>query len=394
MSRFNGQFLWSSFRPILAAMAVLGLAVLLVACGDSGDSTTSSDASATAQESGGSSGGNDVAEAEAAVIKFQEEENFVGPASSPKGVNGKNVTAITCPLEVEGCSVVADSVKEAGAHLGWNVKIVDGKGLPQASTAAMEQAIAEGTEGIVLVAVDKESVAPALPKANKAGIPIVSYADNNVAGNGPENVFAVVTLGADVLGTMIAEWVVADSNGEASVAMFNAPELSTIQQRYEASKGVFENCEGCEVAVTQEFVLATAGTKLPLLTSNVLTSNPEADYIWDPAGALGSLQAATVDQSQARGKVKVVTFDCVKTNLEEIANETGALTACAGVGLVQSGYAIVDQMNRSFAGEPPAAKGDEQPSHLIDATNVPDPEVGWPGQPGFEEGYLKLWGVA
>ncbi len=401
MSRFKPHFPWSSFRMLVVAVALLGLVVFVTACGGSSSSSSSEASSTTESEEPAETesepeaeSGLTVAAAEEMVTEAQEEKPFEGPSSSPKGVKDKSITVIGCPLEVEGCSVTANSVKEAASHLGWNVKIVDGKGTPQASTAGMEQAIAEGTDGIVLVAVDKELIAPALPKASSAGIPIVGYADNNEPGEGPENVFAEVGLGANVLGSMIAAWGVADSNGEAKVAMFNAPELSTIQQRYEASKGVFEECEGCEVATTQEFALASAGTKLPLLTSNVLTSNPEADYLWDPSGSLGSLQAATVDQSQSAGKVKVITFDCVKTNLEEIKKGTGSLAACAGVGLVQSGYAIVDQMNRAFAGEPAAEKGDEQPSHLIDATNVPDPNVGWPGDKGFEEGYLKLWGVS
>jgi ribose transport system substrate-binding protein len=408
MSRFKPHFSWSSYRLAIVALALFGLVVVVAACGGSGSSSSSSTEPAPSESEApaeteteseseaepAAESGLTVAKAEEMVAEFQEEKPFEGPSSSPEGVKGKSITVVACPLEVEGCSVTANSVKEAASHLGWNTKIVDGKGTPQASTAGVEQAIAEGTDGIVLVAVDKELVAPALPKAASAGIPIVGYADNNEPGEGPENVFAEVSLGANVLGTMIASWAVADSNGEAKVAMFNAPELSTIQQRYEASKGVFEECEGCEVVTTQEFALASAGTKLPLLTSNVLTSNPDADYLWDPSGSLGSLQAATVDQSQSAGKVKVITFDCVKTNLEEIKKGTGSLAACAGVGLVQSGYAIVDQMNRAFAGEPPAEKGDEQPSHLIDATNVPDPNVGWPGDEGFEEGYLKLWGVS
>jgi ABC-type sugar transport system substrate-binding protein len=378
------------------ASGVLALGASLIAlsaCG-SDDSSSTDSAGSGAATSTASAGSDDVAQAEASVTKYKADKDFVGPESSPPGVKGKSITVIACPLANEGCTKAAKAVKTAGGLLGWKVNIVDGQGSPQASTAAMKQAIAAKTEGIALVAIDKEMVSGALPAAQKAKIPVVSFADNNVPGDGPDNVFAVVNLDANVLGTMIADWVVADSNGKANVAMFNAPELSTIQQRYDASKKVFEACGDCDVSVTQNFQLATSATQLPLLTTNVLTKYPDVDYLWDPSGGLGSLQATAVDQSASKGKVKTVTFDCVSTNLKQIKSGSSSLVACAGTGEEQSGFAIVDQLNRAFAGEPPAASGDTIPFHLIDKTNAPEPDVGWPGDPGFEAGYKKLWGLS
>jgi ribose transport system substrate-binding protein len=368
--------------------------IVLSACGSDDSSDSDSAASGAAQTSTASGGNDEVAAAKASVEKYKADKDFVGPGSGPEGVKNKSITVIACPLANEGCTKAAKAVKDAGSLLGWKVNIVDGQGSPQASTAAMKQAIAAKTEGIALVAIDKEMVSGALPAAQKAKIPVVSFADNNVAGDGPDNVFAVVNLDADVLGTMIADWVVADSNGKANVAMFNAPELSTIQQRYDASKKVIDACGDCKVSVTQNFQLATSATQLPLLTTNVLTKHPDVDYLWDPSGGLGSLQATAVDQSASKGKVKTVTFDCVSTNLKQIRAGNSSLVACAGTGEEQSGFAIVDQLNRAFAGEPRAQEGDTIPFHLIDKANAPEPDVGWPGDPGFEEGYKKIWGVS
>jgi ribose transport system substrate-binding protein len=366
--------------------------IVLSACGS--DDSSDSDSAASGATSTASAGSDQVAAAKASVEKFKAEKDFVGPGSGPEGVKDKNITVIACPLANEGCTKAAKAVETAGKLLGWKVNIVDGQGSPQASSAAMKQAIAAKTEGIALVAIDKEMVSGVLPAAQKAKIPVVSFADNNVPGDGPDNVFAVVGLDADVLGTMIADWMVADSDGKASVAMFNAPELSTIQQRYDASKKVIDGCDGCEVGVTQNFQLATSATQLPLLTTNVLTKHPDADYLWNPSGGLGSLQATAVDQSASKGKVKTVTFDCVSTNLKQIRAGDSSLVACAGTGEVQSGFAIVDQLNRAFAGEPRAEEGDTIPFHLIDKANAPEPDVGWPGDPGFEEGYKKIWGLS
>jgi hypothetical protein len=30
----------------------------------------------------------------------------------------------------------------------------------------------------------------------------------------------------------------------------------------------------------------------------------------------------------------------------------------------------------------------------MDETNAPEPDVGWPGDPGFEEGYKQIWGIS
>lgn len=386
---------WRAFVLVGLTVPVLALA----ACGSSDDSGSTSESSgstgaAATTPATTTSEDTTVADAQAAVEEFKSDKPFVGPGSGPRGVRGKSITVIACPLANEGCAKAANAVKNAGAQLGWKVNIVDGQGSPQAATAAMKQAVAAKTDGIALAAIDREMVSGALPGAHAAGIPVVSFADNNVPGDGPDNVFAVVNLDAEVLGTMIADWVVADSEGTANLAMFNAPELSTIQQRYDASKAVFDSCSGCDVSVTQDFQLATSANQLPLLTTNVLTKNPEVDYLWNPSGGLGSLQATAVDVSASKGRVKTVTFDCVSTNLKQILSGTSSLVACAGTGEEQSGYAIVDQLNRAFAGEPAAEEGDSIPFRLIDATNAPEPDVGWPGDPGFEEGYKEIWGVS
>jgi ribose transport system substrate-binding protein len=334
-----------------------------------------------------------VAAAKAAVANYKAPQPFVGPTSSPKDVKGKSVTVISCDQSQEGCAQAAAGVAAAGSLLGWNVTIVDGQSSPTTQTTEMEQAIAANTNGIVLVAVDRESVAAALPLAAKAGIPVVGFADDNVVGSAPGDVFAEVNLNGNVLGKMLGDWVVADSDGKANVAMFDAPELSTIRERFAASKAVFAKCAGCRVSDVVNFPLATSGTQLPLLTNNVLSSDSSATYFWNPAGSLGSLQASTVDQSSRHGQVKVVTFDCVSTNLQQILSGTSSLAACAGTGQAQSGWAIADQMNRAFAHEKPAPTGDTIPFRLFDKTNAPSPSVGWPGDNGFRKGYEKLWGV-
>ena len=335
-----------------------------------------------------------VAKAQAAVKTYMGTKPFQGPTTAVKAVKGKKVTVVACPLANEGCLKAANAVKDAGKLLGWSVTLVDGKGDPAATAAAMAQAIAGKTDGIALIAIDRASTGSALAKAHSANIPVVGFADDNIPGTGPDNVFAEVTLDGDRLGDMLGQWIVADSNGKAKVAMFNAPELSTIRKRFAATQKVLKACRTCKIESVTNFTLATSFTQLPLLTNNVLLSHPEVTYVWNPAGAFGTLQGTTIDQTQAKGKVKVVTFDCVSTNLSLIRSGTSTLKACAATGEIQSGYAIVDQLNRAFAGQPAAPTGNTIPFRLIDKSNAPDPKIGWPGDTGFAAAYKKMWGIS
>src|ERR1044071_8499 len=148
IQRRRGSMSASTVKWGARASGVLALGaslIVLSACGS--DDSSDSDSAATGATSTASAGSDQVAEAKASVEKFKADKDFVGPGSGPEGVKGKSITVIACPLANEGCTKAAKAVETAGELLGWKVNIVDGQGIPQASSAAMKQAIAAKTEG-------------------------------------------------------------------------------------------------------------------------------------------------------------------------------------------------------------------------------------------------------
>jgi ribose transport system substrate-binding protein len=384
----------TSTKSVLRVLAALvSLALIAAACGSDDDSTETSDETTTtaaaAEDVDEETPSEDVdEELVARVTESKADVPFEGPADSPPAAADKNITVIACPLANEGCQRLATAVQIAGEELGWSVSIVDQGADPD---AAMQLALVENPDGIVLAAIDKEGVALGLEAAAAAGIPVVSMATNNTVGTEPGDVFAEVPLDATEMGKMLGEWVVVDSGGEANVVFFNAPELQTIQDRFAASFDVIDSCTACEVGEVIDLTLASAGTQLPLLTQTAVVSNPDASHMWNPAGAFGTMQAAEVDQTDS--DILVVTFDCLSSNLEQI--EAGSsLTACAATGQTQGGYAAIDELNRAFNNEPPSTSGNLIPIHMIDASNIPDEGIGWEGNEGFVEAYRELWGLS
>jgi len=70
-------------------------------------------------------------------------------------------------------NVSAEVVKLAGAERGWEVTILNSEYTPELEISNVEDLIAKGVDGILVLAANMESAQTATQKANAAGIPIV-----------------------------------------------------------------------------------------------------------------------------------------------------------------------------------------------------------------------------
>src|SRR5947209_3284468 len=95
-----------------------------------------------------------VAAAKAAVAKL-----YLGTNKAPSGdpvaaQKGKKVFVISCGQVVPGCSVPTAGAVAAGTELGWNVTVLD-TALDYAKQGSnVDQAIAGGAQGIIMVGND------------------------------------------------------------------------------------------------------------------------------------------------------------------------------------------------------------------------------------------------
>ena len=367
-------------RPTFALPAVVSLTLILASCGGS----SSNDKVAGAPSGDASSA---VSDAQAIVDADTAEVPFVGPDSSPSPEANKSIGVVVCAGAASGCTRVADGVTSAAELLGWSVKVFDGQGLASAQNTAVQQAISQGVDGIVLVAIPSANISQAMTAAHNAAIPVVSVEADNQVGDAGTDVFAEPDSGSLQGGKDLGAFVISDSNGKANVAILHTTEFPSTVNRYEAFVKQLAACSTCTVVQEQTYLLSSAVTNVPLQVNSVLQAHPEVNYLFVDIGQFGALAVQAIES--ANKDVKVVSVDC---NPDDIASirDGGAQVACAANGLETGGYAAMDELIRAMAGDSPSG-ATVVPTKLIISSNVPQGDT-WRGDFDPDKAYGQLWG--
>ena len=83
-----------------------------------------------------------VSDAKAAVAKYAgPQTTWEGPAKGPKPEPGKTIVFLSGDEQNDISHLYGQYIKEAGAKLGWDVTIIDGKGSPTSWLAGMALAM-------------------------------------------------------------------------------------------------------------------------------------------------------------------------------------------------------------------------------------------------------------
>lgn len=364
-------------RPTLAFTALVSLTMALTGCGssDSADETSSDEDSSAA-----------VSAAQEIVDTHTADVTFVGPDATPEAPSDKTIGVVVCAAAASGCVRVADGVEAAAELLDWSVRVFDGEGLASSQNTAVQQAISQGVDGIVLVAIPSANISQAMAAARDADVPVVSVEADNIVGDSGTDVFAEPASGSTQAGEDLGAFVVSDSDGEANVAILHTTEFPSTVNRYESFVEQLEACSTCTISEEQTYLLSSAITDIPLQVSSILQANPDVNYIFVDIGQFGALAVQAIES--ANKDVKIVSVDCNPDDIENI-RDGGAQAACAAHGLETGGYAAIDELIRALAGEP--ASGETVvPTKLILASNVPDGDT-WTGDFDPDEAYGALW---
>ena len=80
-----------------------------------------------------------VSDAKAAVAKYSgPQTTWEGPTKAPKPEAGKKIVFLSGDEQNDISHLYGVYIKEAGAKLGWNVTVIDGKGSPTSWLAGLE----------------------------------------------------------------------------------------------------------------------------------------------------------------------------------------------------------------------------------------------------------------
>jgi ribose transport system substrate-binding protein len=310
------------------------------------------------------------------------------PEETPTPPGGKTIAVVECTAAASACVRGAEAVESAGDLLGWETVILDGQGTAAGANSAVQQAVSQRVDGIVLLAVPSANISAGMSAAADAGIPVVSIESENTVGSGATDVFGEPDSNSAEAGRMLAALLIAESDGKAQVGILHTTEFGSTQARYQGFVDELATCAGCAVVDEQNYLLSSAITNVPVLAGSMLQANPTMDYMFVDIGQFGGLAGQSIEQ--ARKDVQVVSVDCNPDDLASI-RDGGPQLGCAAFDLAGGGYAAVDDLIRAFTGNPPSDEL-EVPVKLIVASNVPDEDV-WEGDFDGAEAFAAQWGV-
>lgn len=233
---------------------------------------------------------------------------------------------------------MGDGAVRAAEELGIELSYVAAEfnGDIEGQIGVVEAELVKGHDAIVLVPMNGTALIPKIMEANSLGIPVIT-ADTKVD-DGPAVVETFVGLDERSSFAGMAEWVVAELDGEGQVAILEGFRgSSTAELRLLGMMDVFDSHEGIEVVASiaadwdQEKGLKAA--------EDVLQSNPEVDAIIgsNDLMALGAVQA--VNGAGKSDEVIVVGDDAIPSALASL--RAGELDATIDGNTDRVGYEAV-----------------------------------------------------
>jgi ribose transport system substrate-binding protein len=322
---------------------------------------------------------------------------WTGPSEGPKAAAGKLIVYVSSDQRNGGAKGVGDGVSEAAKVIGWNFRVVDGRGSVEGRGQALGQAIALKPDGIILGGFDAQEQAQLLKQAEAANISIVGW--HCGAKPGPiENpkVFTNVTTAAQDTAQAAAYLAIAQSDGKAGVVIFTDSAFSIALAKSDAMAAIIKQCPTCMLLETRVQSLASATRDMAQITASLLQRYGSKwtyslginDLYFD--GMVPALSAAGIKPNGqlyniSAGDGSPSAYQRVQTNEYQYATIPEPLNL--------QGWQLVDELNRAFAKAAPS--GFNSPVHIVTPSNVSfdggksalfDPDN------GYRDHYKKIWG--
>ena len=353
-------------------------------------------------EASGKASSSDVAQYErelAALYRGTYEEPSGGPVTPPRG---KNVWVISTGQTIEAAVNASEGMEEAGRALGWEVTVFDGRFDSSRQLAGIEQALADGADGIVLIYIDCPPVKAALQQAKAAAVAVVGIQSqeceppllSHVIRYAGHRDFA--TYLSHGFGGTQAKWVIAKTKGEARTIVTAQTDLYSTRVTYDPGvTDEFAKCETCEIVDTVEFVGTEFGPPLQQKIEQSLNQHPEANSFIAAYDAVmtGGGGAAALRASGRLDELEVMGGEGSKPGIELIYDRAG-MEACTGTPTGWEGYAAMMSLARIFAGQDPERGDSGIGEQVCDLEhNLPPKGEGYRAPIEYVAAYRELWGI-
>jgi ribose transport system substrate-binding protein len=322
---------------------------------------------------------------------------WTGPTTGPTAATGKMVIYVAADLRNGGIQEVSDGVKEAGAKIGWTIRVLDGQGSISGIQSAFSQAMALKPAGIVIGGYDVVQNASSIQQAVAQGIKIVAWHGGPKPGPMPDQqVFTNIGSDSSKVAQVAADYAIAQSDGKAGVIVFTDSAYAIALSKAKMMRDAIKPCTGCTVLSFEDTPLADTSTRMPQLTTSLLQ---RFGTKWTYTLAINDLyydfmgpSLISAGRDAAGPPVNISAGDGSNSAYERI--RSGQFQAATvPEPLTLQGWQVIDEMNRAFAGQPPS--GYVAPVHLVTAQNV-DQDGGkkdiYDPDNHYRDAYAKIWG--
>lgn len=326
------------------------------------------------------------------------------PSSGPKAVPGKRVWFISCGQVLRSCAMLGDAAEKAADILGWDLQIGDGKLNATGYAEAMDTAIAQKPDAIIVGSIGCPNIEQSLRNAKEAGIVVLGIKSPD-CDEPPSNGVPLFTESMYYVGTndkgystasvlrakAAADYLINITQGKAKV-IFEKGNDPAIEPSNQGFLEELEKCSGCEIVKTVEYVPTDQGPDGALAQGlqAAVVQHPEANALYAPFDANLILSRGAQIVKQSGMEIAIVGADGTPDGIDLVSNgqvavETGAHS------FDWYAFATMDSLNRIFAGEPVVDQGlGYQP--VDQDHNLPD-TPGSPVEAPFDvvTTYTEIW---
>ena len=340
--------------------------------------------------------------AQQAITKAASATAWGGPTTGPKGQkSGATVVFIPSNSTNVGDTGVLAGFQEAAKVLGWNVKVIDGRGTVSSNVAAFDQALALKPAGIMVSSFDPVSSKAEFAKAKAAGVPVVGNHTGGTAGpqSDDPDLFTNITSDPATIAKIAADCAIVTSGGTAGVTIYGCgSEFSICNTKEDAMEAEIKKCSRCtmlnrtdypfeDLTQRQGGISAAAVQKYGSKLTYMLSIN---DGYWD--ASIPALKALGVGPSGpplmiAAGDGSPAAFQRIRTGQYQIATVAEPLN--------EHGWQGADELNRAIAGAKDS--GYVTYPHIVTSSNI-DAEGGknnaYDPTNDYKAHYEQIWGVS
>ena len=388
-------------KRIIPFILVSALGLSLAACGSDSDGATEETTAAVTEETVAS----EVSGVELAQARLDEFSKVLSDLSITETVNAPQslkIAYIQCSVPV--CESIKQGIEEAVDAIGGTLKIFSTTDTADTVQAAFEAAVQWGPDMVLTSGNPRAWFEVSLAELNEKNVPVVAWSMPEPYQT--EGLAANLVTGDDYYfnGVLMADYVIAKTDGQANVLFLNIPQFPVLALESEGFKSEMATvCPECK-ATSLDFTVdqLIAGEHISAAVSE-FQKDPSINFL---VTGFGDMLLGMPDALKGIGvTVPAISQAGTPLNYQMIVDgslqvaDIGLPTGFLGWRAIDAGLrAIAGQSTGAFAPRPfstisghPDIAISGVPLKILEAADLADPTVSWSGITGYQDLFTSLW---